>query len=96
MTQLAVVPVPPAEDLPLAGEGQRVAVGTFGGRHLLDGPVGFKGQLLQRGLVVGVAQAQTAVAALPAGPHRPVGGDDERAVLPRLDLQGGKREENLL
>jgi len=90
MTQLAVVPVAPAEHLALRGEGQRVAVGALGRRHFLDGTMGFKGQLLERGLVVGVSQAQAAIASLSTGSHRAVGGDHKGAVLACLDL--GKPE----
>lgn len=89
VTQLAVVPVPPAEDLPLRGEGQRVAVRALGGGDLLDGAVGLEGELLQRGLVVGVAQAQAAIAAFTAGPHGAIGRDHKGAVLARLDLPRG-------
>lgn len=87
MTEFAIITVTPAEHLTLRREGQRVAVGAFGRRHFLDGAVGFEGQLLERRLVVGVAEAEAAVAALPAGPDGAVGGDHEGAVLTRFDLQ---------
>lgn len=87
VAQFAVVAVAPAEDLALCGEGQRVAVRAFGRRHLLDGAVWFERQLLERRLVVGVAQTQAAVAPLATRPHRAVRGDDKRAVLARLNLQ---------
>ena len=87
MTQFAIITVTPAEHLTLRSEGQRVAIRTLGRRHLLDCAVRFKGQLLERGLVVRVPEAQAAVAALPTGPDRAVGGDHEGAVLARLDLQ---------
>lgn len=55
--------------------------------------MGFKGQLLEGGLVVGVPEAQAAVAALPAGPNRAVGRDYKSAVLTCFNLQ--RQEEKM-
>lgn len=96
VAQFAVVAVAPAEDLALGGEGQRVAVRALGRRHLLDGAVRLEGQLLERRLVVGVAQAQAAVAPLAARPHRAVRGDDKGAVLARFDLQSRRGAKTTL
>lgn len=93
MTQFAVIAIAPAEHLTLRSEGQRVAIGALGRRHLLDGTVGFEGQLLERGLVVRVPEAQAAVASLPASPDGAVGRDYKSAVLACLDLQ--RRGEEL-
>lgn len=96
VAQFAVVAVAPAEDLALGGEGQRVAVRALGRRHLLDGAVRLEGQLLERRLVVGVTQAQAAVAPLAARPHRAVRGDDKGAVLARFDLQSRRGAKTTL
>lgn len=47
----------------------------------------FEGQLLKRGLVVGVAQTQAAVASFATSPNGAVRGDDECAILTGFDLE---------
>lgn len=47
----------------------------------------FKGQLLQCGLVVGVAQTQATVASFATSPNGAVGRDDECAILTGFDLE---------
>lgn len=55
--------------LSLDSDGQSVTIGALGGGHFLNVPVWFKYKLLGHRLVVGVPQAQTAIAALPTCFH---------------------------
>lgn len=87
MSQFAVVSVAPAEHFPFTRECQCVTVRALGRGNLFDGTVRLKGQLLQRGLVVGVTQTQAAVASFSTSPNRTVRGDDERAILTSFDLE---------
>ena len=64
-----------------------MAVGALGRRHFLYGTMGFKSQLLERGLVVRVPQTQTAVASLSTGPHGAIARDHKGAVLACLNLE---------
>ena len=64
-----------------------MAVGALRGGHLLHVPVWLQHQFLGHGLVVGVPEAQTAIAAFSTRLHRTVCRDGEGTVLTRLDLE---------
>lgn len=58
-----------ASYLSLYSNGQSVTIRALRGGHLLHVPVWLQHKFFRHGLVVGVAQAQTAIAAFPTSFH---------------------------
>lgn len=74
--------------LSLHSDGQSVTIRALGGGHLLHVPVWLQHKFLGHGLIVGVSQAQTAIAAFSTCFNRAVRRYREGTVLTCFNLKG--------
>ena len=73
-----------------------MAIGTLRRGDFADGMPRFKGDLLGRSLIVGIAKSQTAVAPFSTGAHTVISVDDEGTVLAGFTLESnGSVKKNM-